>query len=61
MITFTHDEKLLLRWLVARADGDLEMSDRDMLLLKLDRALKEDGVIFHIERVVPPGVVGGCD
>ena len=57
MITFTHTEKLLLRWLVARAEGDLEMSDRDMLLMKLDRALKEDGVLWHIERVVPPGVV----
>ena len=57
MITFTHEEKLLLRWLVASADGCLDMSDRDTLLMKLDRMLKDDGVIFHIERVVPPGVV----
>ena len=54
MITFTHDEKLLLRWLVAVADGVLDMSDRDMLLMKLDRALKEDGVIWHIGRVCDP-------
>ena len=59
MITFTHTEKLLLRRLVASADGVLDMSDRDMLLLKLDKALKEDGILWHIERVVPPGVVGG--
>ena len=54
MITFTHTEKLLLRWLVARAEGEIEMSDRDMLLLKLDKALKEDGVIWHIGRVCDP-------
>ena len=59
MITFTHTEKLLLRWLVASADGALDMSDRDMLLMKLDRALKEDGILWHIERVVPPGVMSG--
>ena len=58
MITFTHTEKLLLLRLVARAEGEIEMSDRDMLLLKLDKALKEDGVTWHIERVVPPGVAG---
>ena len=56
MITFTHEEKLLLRWLVADAEGRIEMSDRDTMLMKLDRMLKEDGVIFHIERVVPPGL-----
>ncbi len=56
MITFTHEEKLLLRWLVAESESRMDKSDKDTLLMKLDKMLQEDGVTFHIERVVPPGL-----
>ena len=40
-ITFTHREKLLLRWLIHT--GQIEEQDKSVMLWKVGQMLKEDG------------------
>lgn len=50
MITFTHDELLMLRWLVdVHGTGSLEADRRSFILMKLDKMLAEDGqrLVLH--------------
>ena len=51
-MTFTHEELLLLKWLVQDAEDKLSKDHRSFLLVKLDKMLAEDG-----ERLV---VVTAC-
>ena len=43
MMTFTHEELLLLKWLVQDAEDKLSKDHRSFLLVKLDKMLAEDG------------------
>ena len=42
-MTFTHEELLLLKWLVQDAEDKLSKDHRSFLLVKLDKMLAEDG------------------
>ena len=50
MITFTHEELLLLKWLVQDAEDKISKDHRSFLLVKLDKMLAEDGLKFEIAK-----------
>ena len=52
MITFTHDENLILRWLVFDAKDKIPADKRAFLLAKIDHALAQDGEMLRIHRGV---------
>lgn len=49
-ITFTHEEKLLLRILVYQSPDKLLPDQRSFLMMKLDKMLQEDGERLVITR-----------
>lgn len=49
-MTFTHEELLLLRWLVFDAKDKLPKDQRSFLLVKLDKMLADDGLRFEIAK-----------